>query len=257
MLRIHRRVGQNSKIAGIVLAILSLVFLVLSIYFSNNIVFQIDSVISLLAAIAVFLRGERSSMQIRIVNRMLDSSTQALNEMSSFSFGPAPVFSYVPLGKKLVDVVVVANTEVRQPSALEASTDGGATMSPQQSNILQKTLVPPGRSLAELYARELGVVISMDALIQSLRNVICERFELASSLSVKQSEGNLIEVTLSHPAVRQSCTTAPTQGIVGCPLSSMLAVLFCHASNRIVSLEQCVFQGERDALEISLGLGPR
>ena len=256
MLRIHRQLGQKSKIAGLVLGILSFVFLGLSVFFGNNIILQIDSVVSLLAAIAVFLRGERSSMQIRIVNRMLDSSSLALGDVSSYSFGPGAIFTYVQLGKNLADVVVVANTEVRRPAALEASTDGGAAVSPQQSNILQKSLVPPGRALAELYMREINIVISIELLIQSLQTVICERFELASSLSVKQT-GNLIEITLNHPALRQSCTKDPTQGILGCPISSMLAVLFCYASNHAVSLEQCIFQTEGDVLEISLGLGPK
>ncbi len=257
MLRIHRKIGQNSKIAGIVLALLSFVFLGLSMYFANNIILQIDSIVSLLVAFAVFLRGERNSMQIRIVNRILESSTLALGEMTSHSFGPSAIFTYVPQGKKISDVVLVTRTETRRPAELEASTDGSATVNPQPSSIVEKTLVPPGRALAELYEREFNAAISMDSLFQSLRTVVCERFELASSLSVRLIEGNSIQITMNHPALRQSCTADPTQGIIGCPISSMLAVLFCHASNREVSLEQCFFHNESDLLEISLGLGPK
>ncbi len=257
MLSIHRMMGQKSKIAGIALAVLSLVFLGLSMYFGNNIILQIDSVVSLLVAFAVLLRGERSSMQLRIVNRILESSNLAINEMSSQSFGPTAVFTYVPFGKKLPDVALVARSEIKRPAELEASTDGGTTVNPQQSNIVEKTFVPPGRSLAELYKREVNAVISMDILLQSLKTIICERFELASALSVKLIEGNSIEITLNHPAVRQSCTTESTNGIIGCPISSMFAVLFCHASTRSVSLERCNFNSERDVLEISIGLGPK
>jgi hypothetical protein len=257
MLRMHRRSGQNSKIAGIVLAGLSLVFLILSVYFSDNIVLQIDSIASLLVAFAVFLRGDRNSVQIRIVNKIIESGTRSLDEVSTHSFGSDAMFSYVPFGTKLQDVFLVANSEAKIPAELEASTSGNVTVNPHQSNALEKTFVPPGRGLAELYARELSSAVSMENLFQSLQTIVCERFELASSLTVKLTEGNLIELTMNHPAIRQSCASQSTKGMIGCPVSSMLAVLFASASNRSSTVIRCSFNAETDILEISIGLGPK
>lgn len=254
MLRIHRKVGQKSRTAGIALAIFSLAFLGLSLYFSENIVFQIDSIVCLLAAIALFLRGERNSIQVRIVNRMLESSNQVLDELSSLSFGRSTTFTYNSVGDKIGDVVVVAGTEIRHAAELETTTTGESTLSPRQSNVLERSLVPPGRSLAELYQRELNMTISTELLVQSLQTVICERFELASLLSVKQPrDSGSYEILLSRPAVRQSSGTGDSTGIIGCPLSSMLAILFCYASKQPVRLQQSTFDIDKNELKIFLG----
>ena len=257
MLRIHQKVGQKSRIAGLTLSLLSLAFLGLSLYFRNNIIFQIDSIVCLLAAIAVFLRGDKNSIQLRIANKMLQSSSEVLDELSSLSFGSTAIFSNLPLGDKVTDVVVSTNVQTLRPATLETSTDGRSTSTPLQSNSLQSDLIPPGRSLAELYQREIGLVISTDLLIQSLRTIICERFELGSSQSVKQSQdGKSIEITLNNPAIRQSCTAAHPGGTIGCPISSMLAILFCHAARRIVQVDQCSYDPARNELSIILSFGP-
>lgn len=250
--------GQKSRAAGISLSVASLAFLGLSLYFRNNVVFQIDSIVCLLAAIAVFLRGERSSMQLRIVHRMLESSNQILDEVSSLSFGKSPVFNYVPLGEKLTDVVVAPISEVSRPTALQTSTNGQSVVSPLVSNVTQVNLIPPGRSLAELYRRELNLPISNDLLVQSLRTIICERFELGSSVTVQEAQdGKSIEITLDRPAVRQSCMPSDSDGMIGCPISSMLAVLFCQATKRVVSLMSCKFDEEENKLKIHLSIGEK
>lgn len=255
LLSIHKKVGQKSRTAGIVLAILSLFFLGLSLYFRTNVIFQIDSIVCLLAAIAVFLRGESSSIQIRLVNRMINSTNETLNELSSISPGEPAIFNYVPLGNKVTDVVVTRVTNNLRPTALEASTDGQSTMSPVQSTVTHWNLIPPGRALAELYLRELNIVVSTELLLHSLKTILCERFELASDLFAKQSEaGDSYEIILSRPAINQSCVETSSQGIIGCPISSMLAVLFCHASKRAVSLIECRFDSEKIESKILLRL---
>lgn len=257
MLRIHQRSGQKSRIAGISLAIFSLAFLGLSLYFRNNIIFQIDSIVCLLAAIAVFLRGEGSSMQTRIVNKMLQSSGLITDELSSLFFGSSAGFGYSQIGSKVTDVVVSSHSENLRAQALETSTNGQTSVRPLQSDFSEANLIPPGRALAELYERELNLAISTDLLIQSLRSIICERFELGSTLSVKQApDGNSVEISLSRPAVRQSCPTSRVNGIIGCPISSMIAVLFSHATKRIVRIQQCTFDEEKNELKIFLTLDP-
>lgn len=254
LLSIHKMVGHRSRTAGIVLAIFSLVFLGLSLYFSSNIVFQIDSIVCLLAAIALFLRGERSSVQLRIVNRMLESSNQTLDEFSSFTFGNSPNFSYVPMGDRVTDVSVVPNLQIERPATLETSMNGQSAVSALESDLVERNLIPPGRSLAELYLRELNIAISTELLTQSLGTILCERFELASSLSVKQSENeDTIEISLKRPALRHSCSTASHGGIIGCPVSSMFAILFCYASKRIVHLDRCDYNSEKNEMKIILG----
>ena len=245
--------GQKSRVAGVVLAVFSLVFLGLSLYFRNSIFFQIDSLVCLLAAIAVFLRGERSAMQIRIVNRMLNSSNQALNEMTLISFGDSAGFNYLPLGEKLTDVVVATSAQKLQHATLETSTNGQSTIGTLASSERQANLVPPGRSLAELYQRELGLVLSADLLVQSLSTIICDRFELGTSLAVTQApDGSTVEIKISQPAVRQTCTPTSSGGMLGCSISSMLAVLFCHATKRPVRVERCDFDESKSELRIVL-----
>jgi len=121
---------------------------------------------------------------------------------------------------------------------------------------------PPGRAMAELFLRESALKDpTMDDIISAISETIVDGFQLAdsSSVRVKSSENEAVEVTLVHPVLVSGCGTTNSEGngIVGCEVCSMLAVLFSSSTSRVVSLDGCTRDENSDTSTTSLHLGAK
>jgi hypothetical protein len=121
---------------------------------------------------------------------------------------------------------------------------------------------PPGRAMAELFLRESALRDpTMDDIIAAIPEAVVDGFQLAdsSSVSVKSSDSEAVEVTLVHPVLTSGCGTTKSEGIgiVGCEVCSMFAVLFSSSTSRVVSLDGCTHDETSDTSTTSLHLGAK
>ena len=242
--KLFRSVGRYSRYAGLGFIALSILFLVLAV--SNQfIVFEVDSIVAFLVAIFLLFRDPRARVQARVLDAILLSSDQTIEELAVSSKAG---FAYVPAGNNVEDVVVV-------PAGLVKATmpNGAPTSEPSL------VITPPGRELARLYNRETGLThVTMDALRISLSEMMRENFGLARSVSI-DSKDDIVRITLHGASATCTCGSAGDQaasaGRIGCTLASFLAVLVATATERSTSLEPCVHDTSADNWVVSMSLG--
>jgi hypothetical protein len=250
MSKLYKSVGQSSKIAGIGLGVLSIVFLLLAVY-DGFFLFEVDSVIAFMAAVFLLFKDPRARVQSRVLDAMLLSSDQAIQELSA----PAGAgFTYVTKGDEIEDVVVVPGNAMAEATA--GLPNGAPTAHPVE-------LTPPGRRLAELYRREAGLMhvrLTMEVIGVSLPDVMRENFGLARAVSIDSTEDG-VKVTLHGSSSTCTCgeydKADAGKGYVGCTVASFLAVLVVTATGRPVSLDRCVHDTEADTWTVPMSLGQK
>ena len=144
------------------------------------------------------------------------------------------------------------------PGSGSLETDGEKTA----TTISNLKFAPPGRAMAELFLRESALKEpTMDDIIAAIPETVVDGFQLAdsSSVSLKPSDNETVEVRLVHPVLASGCgaTKPEGSGIVGCEVCSMLAVLFSSSTSRVVSLDGCTRDEESDSSTTSLHLGAK
>jgi hypothetical protein len=138
----------------------------------------------------------------------------------------------------------------------------GTDSEKKATTISNLKFAPPGRAMAELFLRESALRDpTMDDIIAAISETIVDGFQLAdsSSVNVKSSDSEDVQVTLVHPVLASGCGTTKSEGmgIVGCEVCSMLAVLFSSSTSRVVSLDGCTRDETRDTSTTSLHLGAK
>jgi hypothetical protein len=259
MSKLYKSVGQSSKIAGIGLGVLSIVFLLLAVY-DGFFLFEVDSVIAFMAAVFLLFKDPRARVQSRVLDAMLLSSDQAIQELSA----PAGAgFTYVTKGDEIEDVVVVPGNAMAEataglPNGATAGLPNGAT-----AGTYPAELTPPGRRLAELYKREAGLMhvrLTMEVIGVSLPDVMRENFGLARAVSIDSTEDG-VKVTLHGSSSTCTCgeydKADAGKGYVGCTVASFLAVLVVTATGRPVSLDRCAHDTEADTWTVPMSLGQK
>jgi hypothetical protein len=242
--RLYGSVGRHSRYAGLGFIALSIIFLVLAVA-DQFIVFEIDSIVSFLAAILLLFRDSRARVQVRVLDAIMEYGDQTIGELSTFS---DTGFTYLPTGDHVEEVVVV-------PAPLQkvAPPDGSRSRAPFEG------FTPPGRGLAKIYVREMGLnQITMDTLRASLPGAMQENFGLADSVDI-DSTGDRVKITLHGASTACACEsdqTRPAKGTIGCTMASFLAVIISTATRRPVSLEPCVHDVGADTWTVSMILGP-
>ncbi|HZW57130.1 MAG TPA: hypothetical protein VFF30_12645 [Nitrososphaerales archaeon] len=231
MQRIQRRLGERSKVAGASFAVISIFFLILS-YFSNFIVFEIDSLVAFIAAIILLTREPSNSIQSRLVNRILDSLS-TLNDQLAQGLSFRDVV-YVATGPKVSDVVLGTSDPVRE--ALE----------------------PPGKSLAQLFCRQMNADhVTLSDLDVQLPRILTQDFRLASDVVVNRDGDSKVDVRILNPALNCSNrAVAPgnNTGMIGCALGSLVAILYANATTKVVRLVDCSTSKGRNMLDVRLSL---
>jgi len=234
--KLYGSIGRSSRYAGLGFIVLSIIFLVLAVG-DQFIVFEIDSIVAFLAAIFLLFRDPRARAQVRVLDAIMESTDETIGELSTFSDAG---FTYVPTGAGVEGVVVVP--------------DGGRPSAPFRA------FTPPGRRLAMIYAREVGLTqITMDVLSASLSGAMQENFGLADSADIVSTDDG-VKVTLHGASTTCACETdqarSDQKGSIGCTLASFLAVLVSAATKRPLSLEPCVHDVSADSWTVSMTLTP-
>jgi hypothetical protein len=224
--RVNRMAGLRSRLAGIAFAGLTVAFLALALR-TGYFVFEVDSVLTLLAAIVLLLADPRRRIQTRVVDALVGTSEEMASQLLGKENGEA---RYVYFGKTVQGISL-------------ARAEGDPRT--------KKRYIPPGRGLANLFLREIGLEeVTKDVLVTALPDVITENFGLAASLEVEVG-GDSLSFVLREPSFGTICAGPPT---VGCPVSSCLAILVCAAWQRAVSLESCTRDAASDTVTIVVKL---
>jgi len=237
---LRKRLGLYSRFAGLGFVVLSVVFLILSVY-DQFIVFEVDSVAAFVAAMVLLFRDPHSRVESSVLDAAQLSSDQAIQELSARL---KKAFRYVPTGDGVAGVELVASSSRRNASRDSLpNSDSPGVASPAGSAVL----TPPGRGLAVLFAREEGLKkVTMGALRVSLTDALRDDFGLARSAEIVE-EGERVEVVLHHPASGCACKVPEDggPGRIGCTVASFLAVLVSAATDSPLSLEGC--KNDRDS----------
>ncbi len=221
--RLLRRAGRNSRYAGLFFIVLSIVFLILSVA-NSFVVFEVDSIVSFLAAIFLLFRDPSARVQANVLDAVTISSDMAITDLASRVHAR---YTYMPLGDGLESVVIV-------PDALPNGTPTAVPL----------MLTPPGRALALLYQRTAALdPVTIDALKASLSDTMREQFGLARSVDIQSDEAS-VTVTLDGATIDCTCGgggdgAGTTGGSIGCVTASFFAVLVAAATGKSVSLEPC------------------
>ncbi len=191
--RLQRAVGLRSRIAGIGFVVLTVVFLVLSLY-TQYIVFEVDGVFSFLAAMILLLADPHR----RVKARVMDAVVATADEMASQLVGSVGGGSrFVYWGRTVPGITLVKAGEDPR---------------------IQAGLIPPGRGLASLFLRETGLTeLTMESLSNLLPGVLADNFALAGSVKMRATS-DTVEFSLRQPSLPSICTGPPG---VGCPVAEL------------------------------------
>jgi hypothetical protein len=236
---LYRRIGKKQKVAGVGFVIASVFFLVLAVLL-KSVVLEIDSVVSFAVAAILFLKESRNRVQSKVLGAIILSLGTTIAGLSSKA---GSSFYYSPFGKEISDVAVVGSPENMPTERQEDSFK----------------VVPPGMGLATLFAREAEAgSITAETLSYLLPSVIRENFGLAEAVDVMTTEGR-VEVVLRNPPALCSCQSEESRstGVVGCTVSSFLAVLYTFASQGAVYLDRCSTDNESRTWRVSMSLQTR
>ena len=231
---LYRRLGKRQGVAGVCFVIASISFLILSVRY-GSVVLEIDSVVSFAVAAILFLKDTKSRVQPRVLSAIVLSLGTTIAKLSS---RVGSRFVYVPMGKGVSDIAVVVSPE------------GLDNPLPRD----EFRLVPPGMGLAVLFSRESdGTELTSESLDYLVPSILKENFNLAEAVEVN-SAGTRVEVVLHKPTLFCSCQKDETKisGVVGCTVSSFLAVLYSHGNQRSISLNRCVTDAETGEWNISM-----
>ncbi len=232
MSSLRKRLGRASRIGATILLIVSAALAVLS-YRYPSIVIEVDSVISFAGAIVLLYRDTSHSVQLRVVDRILESSHDLTRSLASLNLSDSKFFYYVQRGKSVQDVVVIPSEQAEGVPDLEKET------APSKDPALLE-LVPSGRSLAQLFLREMPVEsFGFEDLVTSLPSVVSGALGLASTASISRVN-DIVEVKLLRPVLKNACGNGePIQISLVCESCSLFAILICQASRRTVIVESC------------------
>lgn len=237
---LYRSVGSRSRSAGIGFVVLTILLVALS-YYTQYIIFEVDSVVSFVVAIVLLFSEPRKRVQSRVLDAVLVSPEQTVLDLTA---GRGP-FGYFPRESGVYGTVLL-------PLSNGESIQGPVVGAPG--------ITPPGRALAELFVKEAGVLEpTLDSLEASLPQALTESFGLAGSVSLKRDEGSFTAI-LRSPSFQCNCgTEAPgkVRGVAGCAVASFLAVLVCASARRPLVLEGCNLSPDTSTCTISMTLGAR
>ena len=247
---LYRNLGRYSRVAGLVLIVLAVVFIVLSVV-TQFIVFEIDSVISFVAALLLFFRDPRARVEAGVLDALQQSTDQLIHELSSRA---TTGYYYAPTDGSIAGVVLMPTG-----SGFGGLPAGAPLDHPLDPASKACSLTPPGRALAELYRRESTMSkVTLDAIRASMPEILREEFGIARSAEF-DLDGDRVRIVLRHPSSTYECrdTTTTEEGMVGCVVSSFLAVLVCAATGRSLFLDGCDHDREGDTWTVVMRLGPR
>jgi len=235
--RLNRRVGRYSVWAGIGFSGLTVVFLLLSAS-TQYIVYEVDSVVSFVAALILLLRDPRTRVQGKVLDAVLISSNKTMQELSGLE---AESYVYMPKGNAVSEVVVVPRNK------------------PSLASMGQRVeIIPPGRTLAEVFTREAGVAHpTLEEVRASLPYVLRESLGLAESASVDVRE-DMVDVTILGSSVSCGCKGKPgdqVSGSIGCTVASFMGVLVSASTKRPVLLGECIRDDSSGTWKIPMTLG--
>ena len=243
----RRRLGSKSRIGAVVLLVLSLILLVVA-YRVPNIVVEVDSVVAFAAAIVLIYKDASHSVQLRVVDRILDSSKAQLLQLASFKFPSQTGYIHQPRGERVTDVVVVPSSsglENEQPP------DGDQTVLVE--------LVPPGRSLAQLFLREVGKDNpTLEDIVGAMQPIFSDNLGLSLASSMKVTSDN-VSVLILQPVLKSPCAESQGSQVnysLACVVCSLLAVLVCFTSKRSVSVKSCSHDANQNVTSIDYHLEP-
>ena len=243
--KLYGRVGRYSRYAGIGFIVLSVLFLVIAVS-DQFIVFEIDSIVAFLAAVVLLFKDPRARVQARVFDAVMVSTDEAIGELSASDAG----FTYVPAADGVEMVVIIPESQKGAPLP-----NGAPSKAPSV-----EALTPPGRGLAKLYVREMGVThLTIDVLRASLPEAMRENFGLARSVDIVSTDDR-VDVTLRGASTTCTCglgqAKSSTKGSVGCAVASFLAVVVSAATNKPVLLEPCVHEASTGSWTIPMRFGP-
>ena len=250
---LKHKLGRKSRLGGIAFIILSASLLIISYKFPNYVV-EIDSVLAFAAGIILLYKNKTQSVQVRIVNRLLQSAGDTVDVLVKKSNDST--FYYVPLGEKVTDVVVIPRRSVDSGGDSEyASAKYHSGPIPNGHN---EGIVPIGRSLAQLFIREMGAQNpTIDDLITVLPSIFSESFGLSETSNLIKLDEMSLRFTMAHSLLEDPCRrrNSDADPSVDCAVCSLIATLACFASKSEVKLESCAHDDLTDVSTIQLSLG--
>ncbi len=214
---LRRKRGRKSRTGAIVLLALSVALLVISYRFPN-VLAEVDSVVAFGAAIVLIYKDTTQSVQLRVVDRILDSSQSEVTRLADLLKLSHSRAIHVLKGEKVAEVILELKPDID----------------------IVVELVPPGRALAALYFREMARESpTLEDLANSMQSVFSESLGLSLSSSM-QVNPDSATVKILQPVLKIPCSQSdgPEDSLVS-PVSSLLAVLICYVSKRSVWIEKC------------------
>jgi len=205
---------------------------------TQYIVYEVDSVITFVAALILLLRDPRAKVQEKVLDAVLISSNKTMQELSGLE---AEAYTYVPKGDSVSEVVILPRSN------------------PNPVSMGQRVeIVPPGRALAEVFTREAGVAHpTLDEVRGSLPFVLRESLGLAISATVDVREDS-VEVMIRGSSASCGCKGKPgdrVSGSIGCTVASFMGVLVCASTRRPVLLGECINDDSAGTWVIPMTLG--
>jgi hypothetical protein len=113
-------------------------------------------------------------------------------------------------------------------------------------------ITPPGRMLASVFIREVGLKqLSLASLSSALGPFMSDNAGLAKSVDIVVSEP-VFKFKMTGAATRCSAAGLSHDGQIGCPVASFLAVLLAAAIESPVILNGCEFESESETWTITM-----
>ncbi|MDG6902224.1 MAG: hypothetical protein JRM80_09725 [Nitrososphaerota archaeon] len=233
------RVGRYSLWAGVGFAALTVVLLIFSAS-TQYIIYEVDSVITFVAAVVLLFRDPHARVQAEVLDAVLLSTNETIIGLSE---NGGERYAYLPKGNDVGGVVAAPDRDARPI---------GGRAPPAET-------VPPGRALAVAFGRISGATHpNLESLEANLSYVLRENFGIAESVAIER-RGDDVDVTLKGSTVPCGCNVArpaePT-GTIGCTIASFLAILVSASTKRPLLLGKCVRDDAEGTWRVPMTLKP-
>jgi hypothetical protein len=241
-------VKRTPTVAGLVMAGVGAVCLILSMTFASTVVAFVGLGLAFWGALLLFIRP-RNYVRSDLMDSTALSSLKTIDRVIT-DLGHKEKGIYIPArDPKKTAVFIPSGPLERIPTAEEI---GNGTFVNDPKGI---ALVPPGLALANLFQRELGGDFSkrrLEELNDPLRKLLIDDLEVVQDFEMRV-DGNNVRFKFVEPVYSDFCRKLKSNtalcSSLGCPLCSAMACLVAQVSGKPVELDKDSYSTDGKTVE--------
>jgi hypothetical protein len=245
------RPGTGYNQTAIVLAAFGSTLLIVGFSLNHesraSLLLMLSGIGAIAVAIIFFFFSLYRYIRSDVCDSMLVSNALSLGRILSY-LNPASNAVYCPISADSVSAIIPISVDIDSGVAKEIFAKDGVSINIDGSETRGILLTPPGNGIFS-NALGIGAHFSPGSLENSIKDVVENGLELASTVSVRREDGRLY-VAMENIANWGMCRSIRMEddricGMVGCPICSSISCMVASGIGRNVRVEKLSADGGR------------